>query len=388
MNRPPASAPPDDSTPLLHQLVFCALLSLAAACLFMAAKIQIYPGVEGLLTFDGEYYRGIYLHGYSFSGDIEEKQAVAYLPLSAAALGLADVLVPGNNAFLETMLLGVAILFLTLLGIYRLTSGLSSRHTAMLACTVWALSPVAIYNFVGYTEPLYAALTVWILYHCWKHNTWTAAALAGIAMLGRPQAAVLALFVAGWIAAETRWRPRDFLDRNGGLKLVLMAAPLMLYASWAAYRHDDSILYINALEAWRRGTLTDGNVGPVEAILYFFRAIAYDHSGLTQWTAALGTLSLLLIVACVSAIGAVPRWLGLLYGGMLVFWFSAVSFDAMNSARHLFFMAPWAIIATTALSRLNGGPARAWLALLPWLLIACTVNHHAVIRYYSGQWVS
>ena len=77
------------------------------------------------MTFDGGYYHQIYHNGYNFTGDIQEKQPAAFLPLGAASLAVADWLVPGNNAFVEAMLFGAVMLFFTLVGIFR---GIAWKH--------------------------------------------------------------------------------------------------------------------------------------------------------------------------------------------------------------------------------------------------------------------
>ncbi len=369
-------------------VLYCLILSLLALAIFMSAKQQVLPGLDGPLTFDGNYYSLIYTQGYQFSGDIEEKRNIAFLPLNAGLIGATDLLMPGNNLFLKVALFGTLTLFGTLLGVYFVGRDSVGPQAAVIAPALWAFSPVALYNFVGYTEPVYALLTAWILLAVHRQRFWLAAIMAGIALLGRPQAIVLVGFVGVMLFHQAGWRIGRLLENNGGWKAALALAPLMTYSTWLVIRHDDALVYVHALEAWRRGSVMDGHLNPVERIGFLFDSISGDQPHIIQWTVMLGTLALGLVSICFGlslAVGRTVRWL---YWAMLAFWFAAVSFDVMNAARHLFFMLPWAVILGGALAHTKGPLAGKIILMLPWLAIATVINFHAVMRYYQGLWVS
>lgn len=371
-----------------RDVMFCAILALVALSLFLAAKIQVLPAMQGPVTFDGKYYLSIAAEGYAFNGDIEEKQNIAYLPLTAAEIGVAKVVVPGSNELVEVMLAGSVILFGTLLGIFSLCAGLAGPASARLATLLWAGSPMAFYNFVGYSEPTFALLCVFAFLALYRNALWTATILAGLAMLGRPQAVVLAGFVVFAIAHQAKWRPAGFLRGPGALQLSMLVAPLMAFATWQVIKFGDATAYVNALEAWRRGSFLDGNLAAGPAFLYFFAAVSSEAKALTHWTTLVAAISLAVITGTLALSSGAPRKIIGFFVAMLAFLFLSASFDATNIARHAFFMFPWAVLIALAMARLPGKEWRKYLALSPALFVAGIINWSAVIRYYNGEWVS
>ena len=344
--------------------------------------------LEGPVTFDGQYYLSVAEEGYSFNGDIEEKQNMAFLPLTAAEIRVAEILVPGSNKLLEVMLAGGVILFGTLLGIFSLCSGLATPAAARFAALLWAASPLALYNFVGYSEPIFALLCVWAFVALYRDSIWTATILAALALLARPQAMVLAIFVVFALLNHARWRPAAFLNGPAALQISVLVAPLMAFASWQVFKFGDAAAYVNALEAWRRGSFMDGNLTAGTAFLHFFDAVASDASSLGKWTAMLTSLSLAVVTGAIAFAGGAPRMVVAFYAASLIFWLATASFDANNIARHLFFMFPWVVIIGIAIDRLPGRARGKYLLLAPALLVAAAINFQAVIRYYRGEWVS
>lgn len=367
---------------------YCALLTLLALALFLTAKVQVLPLLEGPVTFDGKHYLSIFEHGYAFSGNIEEKQNTAYLPLTAGAIGAATIVVPGSNRLVEVMLLGTLVLFGTLLGMFSLSSNIGDEKAARISTLLWAGSPMALYNFVGYSEPIFALLSVWTFIALQRKAFWGAAILVALALLGRPHALALVAFVAFALLRHARWSPLEMLRGPAALQLSVMFVPLMVFASWQALQFNDSIAYINSLEAWRRGSFMDGNLDAAPAFLHFFSAVSGEARTLSHWTTLLSAVSVLVIAGVLALAPAAPKWMSAFYVAMLIFLFATASFDALNIARHTFFMFPWAIVFALAIARLPGRDYTKLAALVPWLLIAATVNFYSVMRYYRGEWVS
>ena len=374
----------------MHKLdiAYCAMLALLALSLFLMAKVQVLPLFEGPVTFDGKYYLSIAEDGYAFNGDIEKKQNIAYLPLTAAEIGAARILVPGSNELVEVMLAGSLVLFGTLLGMFSLCAGLASRAAARLATLLWAGSPMALYNFVGYSEPLFALLCVLTFLALYRNALWPATILAAVAMLGRPQAVALAIFVAFALVHQAKWRPSAFLRGPAPLQLSVLVAPLMAFATWQVFRFGDATAYVNALEAWRRGSFMDGNLTAWPAFLHFFAAVSSEATTLSHWTVLLAAISLAVIAGGLALSSGAPRKVLGFYVGLLVFLFISASFDGTNIARHAFFMFPWAMLIAIAIDRLPGKELNKYLVLSPALLVAAIINFHAVMRYYNGEWVS
>lgn len=369
-------------------IAWCAVLAVAAFAIFMVAKSRVVPGIDGPVTFDGHYYLSIYEEGYSFDGNIEDKQNTAFLPLTGVIVGLATLAGPGRHELLEVAILGMIALFGTLLGLVRL-AGEEHPGAGRAVTLLWAASPMALYNFVGYSEPLFALIAVWAFVALRSGAWWTASLLAGLAMLCRPSASVLVLFVALAILQRESWSPMRVLRSAATPQLCLLVIPLMAFASWLTMKFGDSTLYVNSLEAWRRGSFHDGSLPAPQAFQYFLEAVSAESKAVSHWTTLL--TGMCVAIGCVGIASAVllPRIEGLFYAASLAFLFLTASFDALNIARHTLFMFPWALLAGIAVSRgpVNAGIAK-YLALLPWLAVATAINIHAIGRYYRGEWVS
>jgi Mannosyltransferase (PIG-V)). len=367
---------------------YCLVLVALALLVYFLAKGQAVPMWGDKVTFDGSYYLDIAMHGYAFNGDIESKQNISFLPLQAAIMAATDALLPGHNHALKMALTGAVVMFGTLLGFFALIPAFSSRQAARLAALVWALGPLAFYTFVGYTEPLFALATIWCLVALHRHWMWTASLIVGAAVLGRPQAVILGLLVGVELLRQAQWRPWRLLDGTAVFKMVVMAAPLMAFASWQAWRFGDSMVYTNSLEAWRLGSFDDGMLSFFPALHYFFEALTTQPPQLTAWVVMLGGLTLLLVSTTFAFSTVLPARVLALYVGLLAFLAVFVSFDAANVARHVSFMVPWAIAIGSGIAMIDGRERNKYLAMLPLLAFFVTINVLAVMRYYRGEWVS
>lgn len=369
-------------------VLYCAVLAIVALLIFLVAKTQAIPMWKDVVTFDGYYYLDIAQHGYAFNGDIESKQNISFLPLEAAALAVVDGLLPGHNSFLKIALFGVAVMFGTLLGFFVLMQDYADKQAARITALIWACGPLALYNFVGYTEPLFALATIWCLVALHRGWMWTASLIAGAALLGRPHAVVLMALVGVELLRQAQWRPWRMLDGTAVFKIAVMAVPMMAFASWQALRFGDSLAYVNSLEAWRRGSFIDGNVSFFRAIGYFFDALTTAPPQLAYWVVMLGSVSLMLVSVTLAFSMVLPLRVRALYLGLLLFLAISASFDAINVARHVFFMVPWAIALGMAVALMKGSWRNKYIALVPFVLICTVINVAAIARYYRGEWVS
>lgn len=342
-----------------------------------------------MVAFDGKYYLDIAKNGYHFSGLIQERQSISFFPLEALAIDLARWVLPGENDSLKITFLGALALFGTLLGIHVLLGERGGKQAARLAALLWAFSPLAFYNFVGYTEPLFALGTVWCLIALRRRCLWGASVIAGIAMLGRPQAIVLVLFTAVELLASTGWRPWRLLKIGPMLKLVTLAAPLMALATWMVLRFDDSFIYVNAGAAWRHYYNSAGNFLPFfQAIEFFMRGIGSESPALTHWKVMLGSVSMLLVAVTLMLSFAASKREAMMYLAFIVFLGVVVSFDVSNFARHTLYLVPWVIITGAALAQLPGKEWQKHLAIMPVLALFTLINLHAVMRFFRWEWVS
>ena len=363
------------------------VLTMLSFAFFLWAKSQVLPGWDAPVTFDGMYYQSIFEHGYAFAGDIEQKGNTAFLPLMAGLIGMASLL-PGSNVFVEVLVLGVFVLFATLLGIHLLASQLSDQRAGFVASLLWAFSPMALFNFVGYSEPVFAMLTVWVLLALRGGRLWWAVLLAGISMLARPIGFVLAICVLANIVWRHKDKPREIFAGPVIGQVALLFLPIMSFATWAALHFGDSLVYVNSVEAWRRGSIFDGNYWVWPALRYFFDALAHNAPDITPWLAMLTMLSLGVIAWTLMLARKTESWLVALYVLFLMFTFATSSLDVMNIARHSFYIVPWVVIVGIAVTRWRPVHWASWTGLLLWMVVSGFIQMAAVDRYYRGEWVS
>lgn len=388
---PARSTPPGlrDRFPRSYEALLCLTLALASLLVFAYGKIGVFPGIDGPIAFDGNYYTLIGERGYSFSGRIEEQNTTAFLPLMGFAIQGARFVIPGHFPLAEVATLGFVILLLTLLGIHRLTYSLSGSYSAAgVAIALWALSPIAFYNFVGYADPLYALLTVWTLLLAVKERYWGACMLAGLAMLTRPQAAVLVIFVIGMLMLQRRAEWRSLLSSAVPAQTALTLLPILLFSTYCAIAFGDSAVYVNSLEAWRNGSFLDGNLPVWKAVPYFVKTASEGANALSVWTIFLASTTLCMVFGLLLFALNASRTIAMFYVATLLFLAATISFDAINFARHMFFLVPWVMLA--AIAHVRADPGR-WIripVLLAWIGFSVSVNLVAVGRYYRGEWVS
>lgn len=371
-----------------RDVAFCLVVTLLAFAAFIACEAGTRSFLYNLVTFDGHFYLDIAKHGYAFSGDILAKQNVSFLPLEAGAIALVRLLLPGHNDFLKIALLGALALFGILLGFFALLQARYGKQAARLTSLLWVLGPVSFYHFVGYTEPLFALATVWCLVALHRRWMWTATVVAGLAMIGRPQAIVLVAFVVVELLRQAQWRPWRLFNLVAMGKLVALALPLLAYATWMALRFGDSALYANSMAAWRLGSLVEDFLPVWSAIPYFLHAVSDASPVLTLWSTLLGGMTLLMVVLTLAFMPAAPARVAWMYVAFLVFLAATTSFDVKNLARHVFFLAPWAIVLGLAVDRMPGRAWKKYAAITPLLVIFALLNVVAISRFYHALWVS
>jgi len=379
----------EHTVPDKRDVLFCVALTIAACAIFLIAKSWSVPLWKDVVAFDGKYYLDIAEHGYRFSDDIQERQNISFLPLAPAAIAAVRWMLPGHNDFLKIFFLGAVSLFGILFGFFMLLQDCVGKQAARLTALVWALGPLALYHFVGYTEPLFALGTVWCLVALRRDWRWTASLIAGISMLGRPQAAVLVLFVGIEVLRRAEWRPGRLLEVRRMLKLVLLALPLMAFASWMALAFHDSALYVNSGAAWRNYYSSIGAYLPFfRGVGYFFQGVSAESASLTDWKVMLGTVSLVIAALALALCSDAPRRERWMYVALLVFLMLVESFDLNNFSRHTLYLAPWSIILGCALAKSPGQEWRKWLAVMPFLALSILINVIAIMRFYRWEWVS
>lgn len=215
--------------------------------------------VQGLVAWDGAFYRDIATVGY---GALPE-EALRFFPLFPVLGRLLGYVLPGG-ATTGLVVVGNASALVAGFLLHRLVvhEGGSEERAAT---SVWliALVPAASVLVLAYTEALFLALTVGAFLALRRGRWWFVAALAVLAGLCRPSGALLALPIL--IEALRGVRGTPWADR-GARAAAISAAPVgtLLYLAWVGHRFGDAL---RPLGIQSSGELRGRWVNPVTRIV-------------------------------------------------------------------------------------------------------------------------
>lgn len=177
------------------------------------------------MEWDSRWYLGIAEHGYTHQlGVAFDHNNLAFFPLYPLLVRAVAVVTPGSPAGAGLAVAVVASL-VAAWGVFAVGDRLGGRRVGVLLTVLWAALPVALVQWMGYTESLFTAFAAWTLYavldECWL---WAAVG-SSLAGLTRPTGIALAAAVS--LAALLSLR-RGFSGRA-------LAAVLLAPAGWCAY---------------------------------------------------------------------------------------------------------------------------------------------------------
>lgn len=232
---------------------------LVATGFVLAAVVsdELRPGAhpfqldQGLLAWDGEWYRRIADLGY---GAIDP-EAVRFFPLFPLLGRALAVLLPGGEDVALVVMANAAALVAGAL-VHRLVL-VETGDGALAVRAAWllALVPPAFVLAFAYAEPLMLALAVGAFLGLRRRRWAAAGALGLLAALARPVGAALAVGAA--VEAARGWRSAGRGERVR--RLAAVAGPLAgagLYLAWSAVANDDALAPLRLQEGFR-GELVD-----------------------------------------------------------------------------------------------------------------------------------
>ncbi|MFD7442265.1 hypothetical protein [Streptomyces sp. NPDC059909] len=198
-------------------------------------------------TWDSDWYLGIADHGYQRElGTALDSNNLAFFPLYPALVKAAAAVTPGTRASVALVIAVVASL-VAAWGIFSVGDRLHGQRVGTVLAVLWGAYPVAVVQWMGYTESLFTAFTAWCLYAALKGRWLWAGSLATLAGLTRPTgiAVAAAVAVAG-LVAYVRTRERRALA--GAL-----LAPLGWcgYVAWVGHRVGRWDGYFAVQKLWR-----------------------------------------------------------------------------------------------------------------------------------------
>jgi hypothetical protein len=206
---------------------------------------------EGLLAWDGTWYRAIADHGYSGAGE-ESLRFFPLYPLLGRALGW---IFAGSSSIALVVLANVASLVVAMLIRRLMIHEGHSERAALRAVWLVALFPSAFVLSWAYSEPLMLVGTVGA-FLALRKGAWWWAALAGlVAATSRPLGILLLL--PALVEVMRGWRSLDGRGRVAGAAAVV--APVVgtgAYLAWVQRVHGDAWLPFTVQDEFR-GTGTD-----------------------------------------------------------------------------------------------------------------------------------
>jgi hypothetical protein len=200
---------------------------------------------------DAGWYAAIAANGYSWSGNPEDQQSVAFFPAFPAMLSLiprGQVYRLWFGTFLAIAFFGVAIAYFV--GLARRDVG---DERAAAAAALLAAYPFAIYFSVPYTESLFLAGCVGAFYHLRRDERGRACAWALLTGLSRPNGCLLAIPLALAV-----WETRHFVRvsrREHVADAALIAAPvvgMLLFSLYLFVQFGDGLAWMRVQSAWGR----------------------------------------------------------------------------------------------------------------------------------------
>ncbi|MFF6773736.1 hypothetical protein ACFY8W_09240 [Streptomyces sp. NPDC012637] len=204
-------------------------------------------------SWDSNWYLGIADHGYTHEHRdrlTDPPRSLAFFPLYPALVKALAAVTPGSRASVG-LVLAVLCSFAAAWGVFAVGDRLRGRRTGTLLAVLWGATPVALVQWMGYTESLFTALAAWSLYAVLTGRWAWAAGLAAAAGLTRPTGVAVAAAVcaAGLLAARRQGRAP---------LLAALAAPLgwLAYVGWVGVRVGRWDGYFAVQRVW--GNTWDG----------------------------------------------------------------------------------------------------------------------------------
>ena len=232
----------------LLAIAFVAALAIADRLLPGARPTQL---TEGLVTWDGTWYRDIAAQGYS-SLPQEGLRFFPWFPmlgrlLGVVTLGRVDVALV---VIANVCSLGLAIAIRRLVLFERGSTALADR-------AVWltALFPGAFVLAFAYAEALWLLVAVVVFWGIRSRRWWWAAAAGFVAGLSRPLGVVLAVPAA--IELARNWRVAGRPERvRGSVAVLAPVAGTLSYLLWVGHAFGDMWLPFS-VQSDLRGASTD-----------------------------------------------------------------------------------------------------------------------------------
>ncbi|MFE7134241.1 mannosyltransferase family protein [Streptomyces sp. NPDC057638] len=177
-------------------------------------------------SWDSGWYVDIAEHGYTDRlGTEVNTNNLAFFPLYPLLIRMFSVLSPASPAS-AGLLISLLCSLLAAWGIFAVGDALHGRRTGTVLAVLWGCLPVALVQWMGYTESLFTALAAWSLFAVVRERWLTAAVLACASGLARPTG--IAVAVAVTLAAL-------LACRTPGVRIRALTAAALAPLGWVAF---------------------------------------------------------------------------------------------------------------------------------------------------------
>ncbi|MFG2135629.1 hypothetical protein [Streptomyces sp. NPDC048650] len=220
---------------------------------------------------DSRWYLDIADHGYArvLRPDVFDVNNLAFFPLYPTVVKAAAAVTPGSRA---TVGLTVAVVcsLIAAWGIFAVGDRLQGRRAGTVLAVLWGATPVALVQWMGYTESLFTALAAWTLYAVLSGRWLWAGTLSMLAGLTRPTGLAIAAAVSLCALAALRrsGRAPGPDDAPGVARLLVAAllAPLgwLGYVGWVGLRLRRPDGYFAVQRMWHN--TWDGGAGTLRSL--------------------------------------------------------------------------------------------------------------------------
>jgi Mannosyltransferase (PIG-V) len=209
--------------------------------------------------FDAGWYMTIADDGYDYSpGRVTRQQNLVFFPAFPALMHALSLLVARQLAWSGTLVSVLAFMW-ALRYLYRLAREVMDADRALVAVTLAATYPFAVFFSAPYTEGLFMAAMLGAWWHLRRDERWPAFAWGLMAGLTRPNGCLLSIPLALTVLSPL-WRHGRLQPPAGGWlavsdRLVVAAAPGLGMLLYSAYVYDltgDPFMWVRLQAAWGR----------------------------------------------------------------------------------------------------------------------------------------
>jgi hypothetical protein len=248
---------------------YFAVVTIGVAEISQGFQVSPHPLPNLPARFDAGWYSSIALEGYSFDGNFNKQQNVAFFPAYPALERVAGYPlgafapggVPRETRLARLLWGGIVVSFLSFawaaVYLWRLARETIGEARAPAAVALLAAYPFAVFFSAAYTESLFLLGALAAVYHFRRQELAPAAAWGFLVGLTRPNGCFLSIVLACFIA-ERWWAERKlstFPDFQISKSLASASAPGLGMLAFSAYVHrltGDFFGWARLHEAWGR----------------------------------------------------------------------------------------------------------------------------------------